>query len=136
MPTTIFDWVVRTAMLVMAGLVTLSILGAIAAMTNDPGTRFAAPGGRPLIEAEPAQEREAAPAPPQAAEGGNSAAAVPAGGEGGMTVNARPAPEDKVAQWLEAIAYALLAIAGIGALGVLMLWSVVRELRRIGGAGG
>ncbi len=38
MPITIFDWIARTAMLAMAGLVTLSILGAIAAMTNDPPT--------------------------------------------------------------------------------------------------
>jgi hypothetical protein len=45
---------------------------------------------------------------------------------------AAAAAEDKQARWLEAIAYALLAIAGIGALGVLMLWSIVRELRRIG----
>ena len=46
MPTTIFDWTVRTAMLAMAGLVTLSILGAIAAMTNDAGAGFAAATGR------------------------------------------------------------------------------------------
>jgi hypothetical protein len=130
MPTTIFDWIVRTAMLVMAGLVTLSILGAIATMTNDPGTGFA-PGDRPVIEGEPAQEREAAQAPPQPSEGGNGASAVPAR-EAGTIAAVRPAPEDKVARWLEAIAYALLAVAGIGALGVLMLWSAVRELRRIG----
>ncbi|HEY0131574.1 MAG TPA: hypothetical protein VGB57_09225 [Allosphingosinicella sp.] len=131
MPTTIFDWIVRTALLAMAGLVTLSILGAIATMTNDPGTGFAG-GDRPLVEAGPAAEREAAQAPPQPDKDGNLAAAGPAGGEGGTIVAARPAPEDKVARWLEAIAYALLAIAGIGALAVLMLWSLVRELRRIG----
>ena len=130
MPTTIFDWIARTAMLVMAGLVTLSILGSIAAMTSDPGTGFAG-ADRPLIEAERAEEREAAQARPAAGEG-NGAAAAPAGGQDTTIAAARPAPEDKIARWLEAIAYALLAIAGVGALGVLMLWSIVRELRRIG----
>ncbi len=132
---TIFDWIARTAMLAMAGLVTLSILGAIAAMTSDTGTRFAGPRDRPVVEGEPAQERETAPpaAPPGEA---NSAAAASAGTQvaNDTTAVAVPAPsEDKAAQWLEAIAYALLALAGIGALAVLMLWQVVRELRRIGG---
>ena len=130
MPTTIFDWIARTAMLVMAGLVTLSILGSIAAMTNDPGTGFAA-GDRPVIEGERAQEREAALAP-AGPEEVNVAVAAPAEGQGATAVAARPAGEDKEARWLEAIAYALLAVAGVGALGVLMLWSLVRELRRIG----
>ncbi|MGA9582248.1 MAG: hypothetical protein WBR13_09800 [Allosphingosinicella sp.] len=131
MPTTILDWIFRTAMLAMAGLVTLSILGAIAAMTNDPGTRFAG-GDRPVIAPEEAQEREAAQAPSPPAEGGNGAAAAPAQGEGGTVAVARPAPEDKAARWLEAIAYALIALVGVGALGVLMLLSISRELRRIG----
>ncbi|MET1113291.1 MAG: hypothetical protein ABWX67_17365 [Allosphingosinicella sp.] len=130
MPTTIFDWIARTAMLAMAGLVTLSILGAIAAMTNDPGLRFAG-GDRPVIEGAPVDERQAAtPAP--APEGGGAAAVAPAGSPGTAVTAPRPAPDDKAARWLEAIAYALLALAGIGALGVLMLWSIVRELRRIG----
>jgi len=130
MPTTIFDWIARTAMLAMAGLVTLSILGAIAAMTNDPGTGFAA-GDRPLLEAERAKEAEAVPAPSAPREGGPTAAA-PTGSQDAAAAAASPAEEDEEARWLEAIAYALLAIAGICALGVLMLWSAVRELRRIG----
>jgi hypothetical protein len=130
MPTTIFDWIARVAMLVMAGLVTLSILGAIAAMTNDPGTRLPA-GDRPSIEAEQAEQRQAAPAP-SAPEEGNLAVAAPSEDHGATVVAARSADEDKEARWLEAIAYALLAVAGVGALGVLMLWNVVRELRRIG----
>ena len=133
MPTTIFDWIVRTAMLVMAGLVTLSILGAIATMTNEAGSGFAG-GDRPLIDPRQAQERETAQAPAEPAEPseGANAAAEPAPGQGGAVVAAPPAPEDKQARWLEAIAYALLALVGIGALGVLMLLQIVRELRRIG----
>ena len=51
------------------------------------------------------------------------------------TAAAQPPAEGEKERWLEAIAYALLALAGIGALAVLMLWNVVRELRRIGGSG-
>lgn len=132
MPTTIFDWIMRTAMLAMAGLVTLSILGSIAAMTNDPGTGTGfVPGDRPRIEGEPAVERQAAQAPPLPGEG-NATEAASAEGQGNAVAAAPVAAEDKEARWLEAIAYALLALAGIGALGVLMLWSAVRELRRIG----
>jgi hypothetical protein len=138
MPTTIFDWIARTAMLAMAGLVTLSILGAIAAMTNDPGTRFSLPRDRPVIEGERAQEPEAqAPSAPEE-EGNLASVAAPGQGQGvqsqgqGVAIAAAPPPpDDKVARWLEAIAYALLALVGIGILGILMLWSMVRELRRI-----
>jgi hypothetical protein len=132
MPTTIFDWIARTAMLAMAGLVTLSILGAIAAMTNDPGTRFATPGDRPVIAGERAEEAERA-APPPAVEG-NVAAGPSQGRRAAATAVQGPAQDDEE-RWLEAIAYALLALAGIGALGVLMLWNVARELRRIGREG-
>lgn len=130
MPTTIFDWIVRTAMLVMAGLVTLSILGSIAAMTNDPGTGLAT-GERPVIEGERVQEREASPVP-AGPEESDVAAAEWAPGPAAAVVAARRAAEDKEARWLEAIAYALLAVAGVGALGVLMLANLVRELRRMG----
>ncbi|HEX8224122.1 MAG TPA: hypothetical protein VF605_09925 [Allosphingosinicella sp.] len=133
MPMTIFDWVARTAMLVMAGLVTLSILGAIAAMTNDPGTRFAAPGDRPVVEGEQAEQREAVPASPAPGPSGEgNLATAPDQGQRGTIVAAPPPIEDKVARWLEAIAYALLALVGVAALGVLMLLSLLRELRRIG----
>lgn len=129
MPERIFDWIVRTAMLAMAGLVTLSILGSIAAMTNDPGTGFPQ-GDRPLMEGEAIDGRPEVGAPASPEEG-NAAAVAPAG-EKARIVAAGQAAEDREARWLEAIAYALLALAGIGALAVLTLWSIVRELRRIG----
>ena len=131
MPTTLFDWIARTAMLAMAGLVTLSILGAIAAMTEDPGTRFAPVGDRPVVEGEQAQEREAAQLP-STPEGNAASASSPGRNDGVASAAAPPSTGDKVARWLEAIAYALLALVGIGALAILMLWSMVRELRRIG----
>jgi hypothetical protein len=57
----------------------------------------------------------------------------PAGpGATGVIATAPPPQEDKQERWLEAIAYALLALAGLGAIGLVMLWGVLRELRRIG----
>lgn len=139
MPTRIFDWMARTAMLAMAGLVTLSILGAVAAMTNDPGTRFSVPRDRPAIEGEPAGEPEAARSP-AVPEEGNAASAgapgqsgiAPVQGQGVAVAAAPPSAEEEAARWLEAIAYALMALVGVGILGILMLWSMVRELRRVG----
>jgi hypothetical protein len=113
MPMTIFDWIARTAMLAMAGLVTLSILGAIAAMTHDGGTGF--PGGeRPLAEAEPAGDRDVQNDSSSAGKADPAASAVASAGPGAAVRAPAPAPEDRIARWLEAIAYALLAIAGIG----------------------
>jgi hypothetical protein len=131
----LFDWVVRTTMLVLAGLVTLSILGSIAAMSNDAGMP-GLPGGRdrpvlsPAPEPQPDAERQppgntaAAPPPTQAAQAGS-----PSGGE----LVAVPAPPEEVRpeRWLEAIAYALLAIAGLLALLLILLWRGVRALGRI-----
>ena len=134
MPTRIFDWVVRTAMLAMAGLVTLSILGAIAAMGNDAGMRFAPAGDRPVVEGEAVEQGTGRTATAPPAQGNPEAS--PAMSGGGTAVAVAPPRPDKRERWLEAIAYGLLALAGIAALAVLMLWSMVRELRRIGGSAG
>ncbi|HLL31415.1 MAG TPA: hypothetical protein VK403_10500, partial [Allosphingosinicella sp.] len=110
-------------------------------MTNDPGTRFAtadrstigaAPAPGQEQEQEQEQERAAAQAPPLPGDG--NPAVAPAQGPGTTAVAARPSREENEERWLEAIAYALLALAGVGAIGVLMLWRAVRELRRIAGS--
>jgi hypothetical protein len=133
MPTTAFDWIARTVMLVLAGLVTLSILGSIAALSTDSGREGFAPGGeRQSIETAPAAEENAATAQPQQAPvSGVSASADSAAG--GAVASADPPKSEE--RWLEAIAYALLALAGLGAIAIVLLWSGVRELRRIGDAG-
>ncbi len=137
MGSNLFEWVVRTAMLVLAGLVTLSILGSIAAMSNeaaDPG----AIGGRdravlaPALEPAPSPSAPANP-PPAASEPAPapqpSGAATPAPGE--LVAVPAPAEEPRPERWLEAIAYALLAIAGLLALLLILLWRGVRALTRI-----
>ena len=123
----LIDWTVRTLMLVLAGLVTLSILGSIAAMSNEearPDFIFerTRPAPAPPAEPPPASpeaDREAAPGPTSKAPG-----AAPSS-------IAATLPEDRSERWLEAIAWTLLALAGLAALAVILLWQAVRQLRRI-----
>ena len=128
------EWVVRTVMLVLAGLVTLSILGSIAAMSNQAGVPdlrtqrerpVLAPAPEPVPEqAQPQPGTTAgtplAPTPQTEAPAGTELVAVPA-----------PPEEERPERWLEAIAYALLAIAGLLALLLILLWRGVRALRGI-----
>jgi hypothetical protein len=118
------DWFGRAVMLVLAGLVTLSIIGSIAAIPSGSiENRIGmAPAPQPLPpEAEQAPERPAI----DAIEGSRADPAAPGSGQ----PMAAPAPEPTDPdRWLEAITYALLAIVGLAALGCLLLW---RGLRRI-----
>jgi hypothetical protein len=123
MGTRAFEWLFRTAMLAMAGLVTLSILGSIAALSTEEGPRgfLAGRPAPPAIEGEPRSDAAApaATAGPQAEEDGGS------GSE--LTSIASPEPAER---WLEAIAFALLALAGLSAIGLLLLWRAAREIGR------
>lgn len=136
MGSNLLEWVIRTAMLVLAGLVTLSILGSIAAVSNqvgDPG----AIGGRdrvvlaPTPEPGPAQPdtQPAAPAAPDAQPSTPQAGGTAAPGE--MVMVPAPPEAPNPDRWLEAIAYALLAIAGLLAFLLILVWRGIRALGRI-----
>lgn len=125
----IADWIGRVIMLVLAGMVTLSIIGAIAAIPSGilpdrmgMGRQAPAP-----LEAEPTPVQE--PPTPRSREPksgdvtSNQLSAAPAG----------PEPVDP-AEWLEAITYALLALVGIAALATLILWRMLHHRRRIADA--
>jgi hypothetical protein len=138
MASNLAEWVVRTVMLVLAGLVTLSILGSIAAMSNDaaaPGTvqRGAAPAFDPApAPPEPSPASPAAPPDEPVPDPSVQAPAAPGGETVTGTAAAPEVPEaPEVERWLEAIAYALLAIAGLLALGLILLWRAVSALRGI-----
>jgi hypothetical protein len=131
------EWVVRTFMLVLAGLVTLSILGSIAAMSNQAGVPdLRAVRERPVLAPVP-EARPEPPADPQPVSPAETSPApteqAQAPGGTGTEVVAVPAPpeEERPERWLEAIAYALLAIAGLLALLLILLWRSVRALTRI-----
>ena len=129
------EWAARAAMLALAGMVTLSILGSIAAISSDEG-----PTGTIARRADipaPAPPPEAVPQP-VSDERRQASAAAPGEkietGAGGIGAAAAPSPELEEERWLEAIAYALLALAGLFAIAVLLLWNALRRLGRIADA--
>jgi hypothetical protein len=130
MGSSVFEWLVRTVMLVLAGLVTLSILGSIAAVSNQAGVPgLSGERQRPVLAPAPEpQPHSDSPAP--------TPAPATAQTEPGTELVTVPAPpeEERPERWLEAIAYALLAIAGLLALLLVLLWRGVRALTRIADA--
>jgi hypothetical protein len=125
----LLDWIGRLLSLVLAGMLTLSIIGAIAAIPSGSlGTRFGfEQPTRPFESGQPPEQVE--PETLESVDQGVATALPGEGGDGAVAPSAaRPAVAD---QWLEVIAYALLALTALGALAVLMLWRMVGELRRI-----
>lgn len=123
------EWLGRVAMLVLAGMITLSIIGAIAAIPSGIDTRMGveqATRQLPPPEASPEPLESEASLDP--AEGGPADAAVAA------AVAPEADEADDPVRWLEAITYALLALAGIAALATVILWRGLHERRRIADA--
>jgi hypothetical protein len=123
----VLDTLTRIIMLVLAGTVSLSIIGAIAAMSEGGG----GPGGF-FVERQPAPvptepERIEPRDPPQAGGVGRPDSGVADDGEPAPTAASQ---DSQAAKWLEVIAYLLLAIAGLAALLALIQWRAFAELRR------
>ena len=116
-------------MLVLAGMITLSIIGAIAAIPS--GTVQTRMGMEPRAWPEPQPETEPQPVPePVAEEPAPAPVTVPPAAPS-QTVLA-PAPKEPVdpARWLEAITYALLALAGLIAFATILLFRALGHWRR------
>jgi hypothetical protein len=123
-----FDWFGRVIMLALAGMITLSIIGAIAAIPSGSiETRISV---EPTAWPEPRSEPLPAPAPRPQVEPrpGPQAPAAPPAGE---TAAAAPAPSEIDAErWIESITYILLALAGIAAFATILLWRALGHWRR------
>jgi hypothetical protein len=135
MPTRLLDWLARTVMLVLAGLVTLSILGSIAAISNDVGRSTVLDRALPerAQPEEAAAEVTSAPTPTDRLD----IASRPHGDAGPTSEIERQgstADGEQESRWLEAIAYALLGVAGLLALALILLGFGLRQLRRIADA--
>ena len=122
------SWLGRVLILVLAVSSTLSIIGSIAAIPSGgvaSRTLFAGAEPPPARgSADPAPDAVAEPAPEEAA---GTVLLEPAGQDvagAGATTLAPARPEDATARWLDPIAYALIAIAGLLAVGVLLLWRI------------
>jgi len=128
------DGLTRLVMLVLAGTVSLSIIGAIATMSEGAGR----PAGF-VVDSAPqpvaTETNEAQPAPAEGQQRGGVADGG-ASGQGAATYGsgAATASDRESAKWLEVIAYVLFALAGLAALLALILWCVLAELRRAGDA--
>jgi hypothetical protein len=133
------DWISRIVMLVLAGMVTLSVVGVIEAIPRGAmQDRIAIdrPRQQQLPQQEPVrpeqQPQQPQPAPTEARQPQNSAAS---GGLYGPAALVPAPPEDNdVERWLEAITYALMALVGLLAIATLVLWRSLRERRRIADA--
>jgi hypothetical protein len=97
------DWIVRTLLLVLSGMATLAVIGAIAAIPA---------GGLP-----------------QGLEQIMPGDVVVAGGQAeGEVAPARAAPADA---WAESLTYAVIALAGIAAAGLIVLMRIAGHLGEI-----
>jgi hypothetical protein len=123
-----WDWAGRVVMLALSGMITLSIIAAIAAIPSGSLPQNVRFERERWPVPEPREDPLPAPRPqPQAERGAPPEAAMPS-----QAVTVAPAPERPVepADWLEAIFYALLALVGLAALAVLLLWRAVIQSRR------
>jgi hypothetical protein len=122
-------------MLVLAGMITLSIVGSIAAI---PSGSIEGRIGIDQPERTIPQEVPAEKAAPPVPEGVEGEQAKPPSGTPGASGNAVIAPppqeEPDPERWLEAITYALLALVGLAALATLILWRGLKERRRMADA--
>ena len=124
-----WDWLGRVIMLVLAGMITLSIIGAIAAIPSGsiPSKIVAERRPWPVPEASGQRPEQV----PQAPTLEPAATQAPPRSPGPRTTIVPAAPKPiEPAQWLEAITYALFALVGLAALATLLLWRSLRQWRR------
>jgi hypothetical protein len=125
------EWLGRVIMLVLAGMVTLSLIGAIASIPSgsietrlgvEPRQDWPEPRASERSPVPEQEQASSAPAPQPEAQSPRHAGEM-------VAVPAPPPPADP-ARWLEAITYALLALVGLMALGMLLLWRALHHWRR------
>ena len=127
-----FDWLGRTLLLILSGLATFAILASLESASRGNGTLRS---GLPPMESAPDQRA----APPEMARDaqapqGDSAPTPLPGGQAGQRVavpGAAPAQDMGVAQLLEALTYAVLALAGFAAAILIVLLRITAHLARI-----
>ncbi len=127
-----WEWLGRVVMLVLAGMITLSIIGAINAIPS--GIMLAPPRVQPTEWPQPQPDRPLPPAPPPNAEPLPPEAAPaqpsPTSPAGELVAVPRQPERPAAADWLEAITYTLLALAGLLALGIVFLARALHHWRR------
>ena len=125
-----FDWIGRTLLLVLSGLATFAILASLESASRGNGTLRS---GMPRMESAPDPR---APPPDTVREAlGPSDARPGTPAPAGQPVQRIAAPgasaQDAGAQLLEALTYAVLALAGFAAAILIVLLRITAHLARI-----
>jgi len=124
------EWLGRVIMLVLAGMVTLSLIGAIASIPSGSIERRLGALPRDWPEPSPSERIAAsAPSAEQTASHPSTQAAPTAPRSEAIAVAERKPPVD-AARWLESISYALIALVGLAALGLVLFWRALHHWRR------
>lgn len=121
------DWLGRVALLVLSVLATLSLVGSLASVSG--GRLGDAVPGR--VGASTPVAEEARPAPLETGETSEMPDLVNGTAPTGTVAVERPRAEDEIARWLKALTYAVLALAGFAAAGLLALLRITAHLARI-----
>ncbi len=122
------DWLARTAMLVLAGLATLALIGSLASVSNSP-IADAFPG--PLAVQDIAAPSEAPPASTGGERSTEPAPDAPTATMQQTVERAADARDREAARWLRALTYAVIALAAIAAAGVVALVRICGHLARV-----
>jgi hypothetical protein len=126
------DWVGRTLLLVLSGLATFAILASLESTSRGNGTLRS---GVPPMESAPDQRTT----PPemaretQASQGDSTPIPMPSGQASQRVAapGAAPVQDMGVAQLLEGLTYAVLALAGFAAAILIVLLRITAHLARI-----
>ena len=127
-----FDWLGRTLLLILSGLATFAILASLESASRGNGTLRS--GMSPMESAPDRQTAAPELARDAQAPRGDSTPAPMPGGQAGQRVavpGAAPVQDMGVAQLLEALTYAVLALAGFAAAILIVLLRVTAHLARI-----
>lgn len=125
-----FDWLGRTMLLILSGLATFAILASLESASRGNGTlRSGTPPAEsaPDPRAAPSEVAPEAPAPRDAKPG----TLVPAGQPAQRVAVPGTSAQDAGAQLLEALTYAVLALAGFAAAILIVLLRITAHLARI-----
>jgi hypothetical protein len=123
----LLDWLLRTTLMVLACLATLALIGALVSVSD--GSLGEAFPGRVAPQSTEALAASA-DAPPAAASSSNEIPAE-AGATARVVTPAIPPRPPAIERWLKALTYAVLALAGFAAAGVVALLRIGTQLSRI-----
>lgn len=125
------DWIGRTLLLILAGLSTFAVIASLmAASVVDTGSAPRDASGAGVAQRGSQPDTDSVQ-PPRSAEPGESSKSSAQGDGELVRVPAPPERPDPLAHWLEALTWAVLALAGFAAAALLVLLRITFHLATI-----